>query len=240
MKHCIQHPHPLRSSIALESCHSLSGVPVWVAVTGRERAVLKVCSSLDCAAQLGRVGRALPRGQAPCHHHSSCHPAAGWRAGRAQQPHCCLSLYDHRDIPLRTPPVSSPAPFSSPASFGGEKISSLICNFLSFSCPYFLLFTAVAVKEFQEVNLLSVFTDVSSTSCPFLKQICFLWRCSAPFHGPSGSSATLSRAVAGLRNTLVKFWLDMCCRVPACSGKVWHRGFLHKKHIYVEKEARFL
>lgn len=73
-------------------------------------------------------------------------------------------------------------------------ISFLTCNFLSLSCPYFLLFTAVVVEEFQEVNLLSVFTDVSSTSCPFLKQICFLWRCSAPFHGPSGSSASPEQA----------------------------------------------
>lgn len=57
---------------------------------------------------------------------------------------------------------------------------------------------------------------------------------------PVGVQHPPSRAVSGLRNTLVKFCLALCCRVPVCSGKVWHRGFLPKKPISVEKETCFL
>lgn len=77
------------------------------------------------------------------------------------------------EMPLVTPSISLLEAYIIPVRLWGRELSSLICNFLPLSCLYFLLFTVVVLEEFQEVNLLSVFTDVSST-CPFLKQICFL------------------------------------------------------------------
>lgn len=81
----------------------------------------------------------------------------------------------------------------------------------------------------------------------FLQLLAPFWSKSVSFEdavplsmAPVGVQHPLSRAVTSLRNTLVKFWLDMCCYVPVCSGKVWHCGFLRKKRISVEKETYFL
>lgn len=81
----------------------------------------------------------------------------------------------------------------------------------------------------------------------FLQLLAPFWSQSVSFEdavplstAPVGVQHPLSKAVTGLRNTVVKFCLDMGCCVPVCSGKVWHCGFLHKKRISAEKETYFL
>lgn len=65
------------------------------------------------------------------------------------------------EMPSVTPSVSPIATCMIAAHFWGRELSFLICAFLPLPRLHFLLFTALVLQEFQEVNLLSVLTAVS-------------------------------------------------------------------------------
>lgn len=76
---------------------------------------------IPAAAQLGWCGKGLCLGDVHC---ATTPPATLQPGGKLADgsSHTAASLYGQdREIPLRTPPVSSPAPFSNPGNFGGEK-----------------------------------------------------------------------------------------------------------------------
>lgn len=149
------------------SCCSLQRVLGLVTQPGAQWTLVGVCSipgPISRPLGKGREGKGVPWGRQRGSHHRLF--ALGFLKSSEKLTDdpsntagslCSCGI----EMPSVTPSVSPIATCMIAAHFWGRELSFLICAFLPLHRLHFLLFTALVLQEFQEVNLLSVLTAVS-------------------------------------------------------------------------------